>query len=196
MGKKAFIPFTEGPEADPKGKRETSVGSGKCLVFEKYSYRGFPRHCWFMTDFLAKAWFVNIPSSFPSVSTSFGRENDAFLFSLLLILKTSVQRWTNQCQVSEKMGRWIRARTLIHSALWYFWAEEFISAFLVRLTRSAQHYPVFLPHPKKKKQKPPHLTNYPFTLTKHHQARSTIAVCNWQPNYYSQAYPNHHKIPS
>lgn len=95
-----------------------------------------------MTDFLAKAWFVNVPSSLPSLSTSFGRENDAFQFSLLLILKTSAQRWTNQCQVSEETGHWIRARTLIHSALWYFRAKEFISAFLVQLTPRAHLHPL------------------------------------------------------
>lgn len=32
MGKKELIPSIEGPEADTKGKQETSVGSGKCLV--------------------------------------------------------------------------------------------------------------------------------------------------------------------
>lgn len=30
--KKELSPSTEWPEADPKGKQETSVGSGKCLV--------------------------------------------------------------------------------------------------------------------------------------------------------------------
>lgn len=30
--KKELTPSTERPEADPKGKQETSVGSGKCLV--------------------------------------------------------------------------------------------------------------------------------------------------------------------
>ena len=30
--KKEFIPSIEQPEADPEGKQETNVGSGKCLV--------------------------------------------------------------------------------------------------------------------------------------------------------------------
>lgn len=139
-----------------------------------------------MTDFLAKAWFVNVPSSFPSLSTSFGRENDAFLFSLLLILKTSVLGWTNQCRVSVEMGRWIRARTLVHSALCYFRAEESLSALLVRLPAQAQLYPAFFCHPHRP-AKTPHLTKYPFTLTLHRQSSST-AACNWKPNYYSLAY--------
>ena len=30
--KKEFSPSIEQPEADPEGKQETNVGSGKCLV--------------------------------------------------------------------------------------------------------------------------------------------------------------------
>lgn len=132
-----------------------------------------------MTDFLAKAWFVNVPPSFPSLSTSFGRENDAFLFSFLLILKTSVLRWTNQCQVCEETGRWIRARTLIHSALWYFRAEEFTSAFLVRVIPRAQLY-LCLP------SKP---SSYKISISSNNAgalSRST-AGCDWRPNCYSLA---------
>lgn len=141
-----------------------------------------------MTDFLAKAWFVNVPSSFPSLSTSFGRENDAFLFSLLLILKTSVLRWTNQCQVSVEMGRWIKGQNINPQCplLLRGWRIPFSVPSKTDRTCTTLP-PAFFCHPHRPAKKTPHLTKYPFTLTVHRQSRST-AACNWKPNYYSLAY--------